>query len=1785
MLKTLSILCLVMLLSMATADSQQALLNPDFSLGQEGWKSWNGGFQLDEQHKHSGNASLCIDFSDPVRAGKGFGAHQTVTLNQSEPAPVTVGIWGKTENVRRLLEQRGDQGSWCRVSISAVDSQGRKIFNRDARRQDMHLYFEGDFDWTYVERSFVFAAPISTLTVFVQGKNCLGKAWFDSLYVASRGTATSRAEAPATPPCSLRQENGQWQLENHFLRVVIDPRQGGRILSLLDKTTATELAATGDPAGLARDGLLGTPADSMSQTTYLLEKQLSGDDTVALTLRGTSPNAEFFHLLKTFSLSRHSNILEIRYALNHAAEAMAPARYAFAAYHAIPPLREPPIACLPAKTGTLILPDASPDTDTFRNLPRGWLAIPGNAQRSGLLFTAEADALNALNLKTGSGHQAEWLFRPIRIEAGENWQTTATLMPLPGLQRVDGAAPGLAAEFAGVPDRRPDPGAFPFTLDLVSGQPQEAEIVLQAVALPDRQTVTLTRRKVTLKTGERTQIAANWPEGWHGPGLLIGTVYDASAQVRLEVRAAVGNLDGTGIPVYEPETPPQANRPDQPKAVSLTGSVVSPHIPWAKPLPHGPLKVLALMDSFSARELVELEQRIDLDCTPVMFCQGFALPDYYMDYTEADSNALLREKLRLEYDILLVGGIAWKRLTADNRQAILKRLGQGLPLLYVYPNNLDQEMAAILPLVPPTENRNSVSGPWTLASPHYITQGIPFDRLPPVSGFRYHADNPLLTCGKTPLAAVHDSDSGKGRVAALGYAVGFPGRRTGQDYWTGGGLTPTPDAWAAEDKTPPYPMHEYYYALLCRAMLWTAGREPGVQINPVNTADAQPEVTFTGTAGGLPLQLEWRLLNQAGRPLGQGTIPCTTASSLRLPLPDFHGQTFLHLRLLQQNQSIDFAAVGLNRPNPLNLTEITADISETAGQAELTGVLRVTGIGTGSAQATLLAIDALDRITARQTLSLQPGDTPFRLPLGHPLSRAIRLEAALSLNGKDAGGWQQWFYRPAQRARYDDYAVNIWMLDSAFIHSPAYLNDLRYQNISQTGIFNSVTLHNTNWRNIPAHIPQAAEFLWRHNLEIAVNNLAPQHIGQSVFQNNRTQYQETGDARFLWRQPCLHDPEAIAADHARIAQFMAVCQRFKPVHYCLGDENSLTLWGQPFDFCFSPHTLNALRQWLRQKYRQIEQLNAAYQTAYTDFTEVVPLTGSQAVASDNPASWMDHRTFMEESLANYYREIRTSIQTADPGSLVSLSGTLPTPTPHSGYDWHLLMQVFGNDVIAPYGGIQTALIRSFAGNNLMAMPYNGGYTKTGTPLFHSVWTSAFDYKGAGNSFFIDNIALNPDLTPSRQLRDYQTATTELRAGIGKLLQQTEREDDGILILYSQNAMKLAWLRQQSETFHQTLEGWKQLLEAAGGQFRFSAARQLPELATHPPALLILPYTLCLDQEEQDMIAAFVHAGGTVITDLLCGTHDNQGRPRPGDPMAALLGVSRTSPRPRPGPLSLDDIPLRLTLQDDAVAATAATTLATIDGIPALLQRQHGAGRFIICNFLPDQYPILKASADDDQNYRKLLVFILRQGNIPPPPIFIETNQPDTPRTVKLYRFRSGTARYLGVVRDLQAGGGDKHPLRLRLDRSYHLGDVRQRRALGHGDVLEYDLPAGEAALFALLPERPAPLQASLSATRIAAGSEISCQISGGSLGASAGQGERLLRLDVLAPDGTLRRHYGANLLSAAGTWNHTFSTALSDPPGTWHFRLADLAAGSEITLPWTLTAPDLPTPPAAIKTE
>jgi len=266
-----------------------------------------------------------------------------------------------------------------------------------------------------------------------------------------------------------------------------------------------------------------------------------------------------------------------------------------------------------------------------------------------------------------------------------------------------------------------------------------------------------------------------------------------------------------------------------------TFEVETPHVKWARRMPGWPIKLLAVPTVSEGRTVIELAQRLTLELTTVTIDPHFDANKWTMafgrDYgarAEKGDLSLIYSYLESEltsdkkFDaILLPLSHGWERLTPASREALARRVRGGCGLVLVRP--FESELSPLVPPGPvrlpadasaPVEPGPAESSPWRRTSDHYITRAIPVESFPfkYVQNYVYRAapDATVLIRSESgnPVLAVRPY--GKGRVVAFAY------KNAGLSW-----QMPMSARGLVSD------LHwEYFYAMLCRALIYAAGREP-----------------------------------------------------------------------------------------------------------------------------------------------------------------------------------------------------------------------------------------------------------------------------------------------------------------------------------------------------------------------------------------------------------------------------------------------------------------------------------------------------------------------------------------------------------------------------------------------------------------------------------------------------------------------------------------------------------------------------------------------------------------------------------------------------------------------------------------------------------------------------------------------------------------------------------------------------------------------------------------------
>ncbi len=1263
--------------------------------------------------------------------------------------------------------------------------------------------------------------------------------------------------------------------------------------------------------------------------------------------------------------------------------------------------------------------------------------------------------------------------------------------------------------------------------------------------------------------------------------------------------------------------------------IPFSTAVVTPHVPWAKTLPGGPIRGFFVPPVTEGRDMVELMQRLSLEPTTVTIDRSWdvncwGIGDYY------DGDHVLRgdkDDFRIVYgyveeelvapkpfEVLVVPGLnGWSRYTRKTRDAILRRVseGAGLVLLHPFVGDVaghpflgdepvgDERIWEISPLVGvpddrvsdrgyPEPNREAITeGQWR-ARPHPIIEGIDLGLLP--SGarggrfYRYEAKGDVvIEAAGLPVVAARTY--GKGRVVAFatvgdGFipeAIDPVKTRTYWDYW------------------------EYQYSLLARAVLWAARGEGSVRFRRL---DASPE-------GGLVLVLASPLVPTVDVEVGvrseSGTVLSTQTrrlafvdgeGRLNLPASDLAlaawpgGRSVVDVivRDPATGATLQWGWAGLDAPKAASLTGLRSNASVYREGDTLSLVARAAGDLAGLTLRVRFA-DDLGRLRAVEEAPAR-GERTFFHRLDHVLGKRVVVAAELV----DAKG------RVVDTIRHEPIVVaarerrrNEYRGLLSFETPVHYLAEGRLRRLREKAMDTSFT-----WGgevNDELDMPRG----WFGVYWYDRGPTTPEGMEKAIAEFHRTGdvdslpylvkkelYRRTGETRFLVRSPSFDDPLV----QERLRGLARTAARAKAVYnmdyYFVGDEGSLGSYADPVDFCWGRHTLAGLRAWLREQYGSLDALNRSWGSRHGDWDAVLPLTTEAARREGRFAPWADHRTYMEASFARAYQTVRDGVREGDPEGRIALSGTQVT-NPWNGCDWHRLDAVI-DDFLSYSGGNQWDIHRSFAKPGAR-IGFWTGYGRSGAAVKHEVWTAALQGVLHPQLFWSPAI-VNPDMTFSRSGRDLGEAFQALRfEGIGRLLMEAERLDDGVAVHYSMPSVHAAGVlgrhdREEAKrggtSFPANRDGWVGLLDDLGLSFRFAAAPQVEEGALAGKRVFVLPHSTALSDREAAAIRRFVEEGGVLLADAGAGLFDEHVAWREAGALDALFGVTAPPPRARVAPaervqgavrVTRDGSALGLQARDlagleamePAVRASTGRALARVGATDVAVVSRVGRGRAVYLNALLDR------PGPAREAWRPLLRAVLADAGVRPAVVVADPGGRPVSR-VRVARYRFGEDEVVAllsgrldvktsfgrdgvtVYEDAESGRVVRHEVNVALPRAAHVTNARTGEFLGETGRIRTTLTAGDALVLALGPART-----SLSLEGPARAKRGEAPVFTASASSAA---RRLLRWHVWGPDGAFLPEYARVSVEEAATAAFVLPSALNDAGGEYRVRVTDVLRGA-----------------------
>jgi len=1683
-------------------NGDNCLKNASFLQGGNSWKIWNGFIDLGTGREGSPN-SLCFSFPDE----KTQGAHATqkVTLDQKEAAPILFSVWSKTKGV---LEKGKSQDYYMHLTVFYQDG------TTNWQVPPQYLNFS-NHDWEKKEYIYNPPKPVKAAELYLVFRKNIGTVWFDDAEIKELKSEKTGEKIP----CKVKEapdESGAMtvQMENAYVRLVIDPAGGGTCKSFIDKRTNTGFTGENMDYRMFTDRLREQTRTALFKQPFSVKILNDSSETVSLELLlDPTPGFPWVTFSKVITITRDSPLVKITYQFHNKPASMAPV--------VISPYFRSGVSVI-GKPTTFFYPlskEMKSDLNTAGGGPvyldavKGWI---GGTARDGTGIACEYDfsRLAGITAWYGGMNQStlEWWFSPVSIKNGETFSTDVVWLPLNGLKSIDSVENGIAGSFI------EQDGKYGYAL--VSGKRISCSMVAEAEYKDSE--VVRREQAIALSPDKNAAIFFDFPNKESIRHIRFSLVQNGKTFFSAE-------KPFTKEYQYQPGTAKVPPAEVKPFTLTLSQKVETPHIPWCIPYYKGKTKILGLIDYRHGRELVELAQRMDIHFNTARLSDNLTvllqdLAERYLQFNFDDANASLEALLTEKYDVIIVSGNLWKRFNSKNVETIRKMAESGTGLILIHPGEVPASILPLTPLRSPNPNSklqmnfsgNSLSGIGTYGST------VPFSawKNGQFSNYDFSPNAVILAkSGKYPFLVKGGKNC---------YVISY--------------LTPALlPMLLHEEKFPGYNYTESQFPFLIRTILEAAGKAPETELRNLSVQGKRLNFELTGNPPGKNLSARIFLESVLTSEKKESTVKINAAVSsysLELPAELAPGENLVKIILLSDGKVFNWGGCVAVKQPAAEITGLETDteILYCAGD-RVNGTLAVSG---KAAKINVQLKDAWGRIIARQTVP----SGKFSIEIPEASTRRMYLQAE-AVDGDVLQDRKEVSLQVALDPADEGYTISTGDNHMASDRN-RFFQEEYYRILRELGV--------DTLRLWTANRPWAYDDYLRLNFSF-IFPVFHGKLTESFTKAFVQPYLKTKDKKYLCRKPCLHDKSWEDQIYRTEENTLRALAKYSPVAVDFGDENSLTAWSQRFDFCFSPATLAAFRQWLKGQYGTLNALNQEWGTNFPDWENVVPSTTDEiqksARDSRNYAAWADHRRFMDLSYAAHFEKAAQQAKTMNGKLSVDLSGIQP-PTAFDGMDWWLFSKFM--DRASFYREQKNdEIITAFHSVRSTAWY---GYGATGDQIGYDLWNDAFRSRKSGASFFSGCNILNPDFTVPKATSDFFDAAKDLRLGIGSLLESLEPSIPEVLVHYSMSSLRTHDLEGRLSEYIDCRTAWTNLLSDLNLRYRFISYEEIEQgkLAASSAQIFVMPLSISISGKEADEIRKFVSSGGILLADRMAGIMNEHSRKLPKGLLDDVFGLDRPDDHTQGiAAFSFQGLDFKLPV---------GSAVKKDEDRKAIFTNRYGKGKALFLNTLPTGYSSLRPSLKtqkDAQKYTALLEGFCKDvlgGQF----MKITADGVDIPHTRSfLYHQKSGSANayFIGLLRE--EGTAEEVKLRLSAGKAFHVYSVRDGNGLGLQKETLVTIRPAEAKLIAFMPYRIEKVEL-LAPRSCKQGDRVELTVG------IIAQGEKMdhpVRLEFFQPDGKRSYFYSRNITARKGLWKEKIHLALNEMPGKWQIVAKDIISGEK----------------------
>ncbi|MBM3800862.1 MAG: hypothetical protein FJW26_00975 [Acidimicrobiia bacterium] len=359
-------------------------------------------------------------------------------------------------------------------------------------------------------------------------------------------------------------------------------------------------------------------------------------------------------------------------------------------------------------------------------------------------------------------------------------------------------------------------------------------------------------------------------------------------------------------------------------------------------------------------------------------------------------------------------------------------------------------------------------------------------------------------------------------------------------------------------------------------------------------------------------------------------------------------------------------------------------------------------------------------------------------------------------------------------------------------------------------------------------------------------------------------------------------------------------------------------WGNMGDrlFCYCSETRRTFRDWLSQKYSQIQVLNERWGSPYQDWNEICPPCRHGAYAD-----WLDWGRFWHDQLAEHMQWRYRTIRAADPGHFVmSHSGAVPPFLARANafiHNWKLAepVEMWGTSYAPRYhnwdmsecAGTMDATRSAARGKRFWISEMSGGpcnlrgFWKVPTPVAkdYRVWNwlaAAYGAKATLYWCYLEE-RTGPEAGGFGLVRANGETTPRARSAseTGEVLRRHKAILDDFApvpqvgILYDpDNSTQLFAMENGDDLYTQSHIGYYRAVWKADLHACYVTYDTLDDL--DGLRVLIVPMCLTLPDRVAKKIGEFVSLGGVLIAEARTGLFDDRGYNQPVLPSGILAKV-------------------------------------------------------------------------------------------------------------------------------------------------------------------------------------------------------------------------------------------------------------------------------------------------------